>query len=70
MDFLVYIIYSKSLDKFYIGYSADFEKRISFHNSTQNTIWTKASDPDSSGRVLGSSPREGAKPDTKVSGFF
>lgn len=29
MDFLVYIIYSISLDKFYIGYTGDFEKRIS-----------------------------------------
>ena len=45
MDFSVYIIYSVNLDKFYIGYTADFENRINFHNSVQNTIWTKRGQP-------------------------
>ena len=45
MGFLVYIIYSKSLNKFYIGYTADFEARLIFHNSAQNKIWTQKGQP-------------------------
>ncbi len=45
MDFLVYIIYSKSIDRFYIGYTSDFENRINFHNNLLNKIWTKRGQP-------------------------
>ncbi|UZD24343.1 GIY-YIG nuclease family protein [Algoriphagus halophytocola] len=45
MDFSVYILYSRSLDKFYIGYTADFTARLAFHNSAQNKIWTKRGQP-------------------------
>ena len=45
MDFSVYILYSQSLDKFYIGYTSDFSARFDFHNSLQNNIWTKNGKP-------------------------
>ncbi|UZD24345.1 GIY-YIG nuclease family protein [Algoriphagus halophytocola] len=45
MDFSVYILYSRSLDKFYIGYTANFTERLAYHNSTQNKIWTKRGQP-------------------------
>ncbi|UZD24339.1 GIY-YIG nuclease family protein [Algoriphagus halophytocola] len=45
MDFSVYILYSRSLDKFYIGYTANFTARLAYHNSTQNKIWTKRGQP-------------------------
>jgi putative endonuclease len=45
MDFSVYIIYSESLNKFYIGYTSDFNNRLDFHNCPNNTIWTKKGQP-------------------------
>jgi len=33
MFFFVYIIYSPSLDKYYVGYTTDLEKRLSDHNA-------------------------------------
>ena len=37
--YFVYILYSDSFDSFYIGYSADVEKRLQEHNAglTQST---------------------------------
>jgi putative endonuclease len=35
MNFTVYIIYSKSCDKFYTGHTQDFENRLVEHNSGQ-----------------------------------
>ncbi|MGW8122761.1 GIY-YIG nuclease family protein [Roseivirga echinicomitans] len=29
--FIVYILFSHSIDKFYVGYTSDFEERIRFH---------------------------------------
>ncbi|WP_421977933.1 GIY-YIG nuclease family protein [Roseivirga seohaensis] len=44
--FVVYILFSASLDKFYIGYTSNFEERIRFHNdSVKNNIWTKRGQP-------------------------
>jgi putative endonuclease len=33
MIFFVYIIYSPLLDKYYVGYTSDLEKRLFEHNS-------------------------------------
>ncbi|MGB4292143.1 MAG: GIY-YIG nuclease family protein [Bacteroidales bacterium] len=33
MQIFCYIIYSKTLDRFYIGYTVDFNKRLRQHNS-------------------------------------
>ena len=33
MHFFCYIIYSKSLDRYYVGYTTNIEERISLHNS-------------------------------------
>jgi putative endonuclease len=39
--FYVYILYSRKIDKYYIGYSENPEKRLDFHNSEFNKIWSK-----------------------------
>ena len=44
MNFFVYIIYSISVDKFYIGYTSDLEKRLSEHNGGISVYTSKASD--------------------------
>ena len=44
MNFFVYIIYSVSLDRFYIGYTFDLEKRLSEHNRGISEYTSKASD--------------------------
>ena len=33
MEFYCYVLYSKSLDRFYIGYTTNFEERIKLHNT-------------------------------------
>ena len=33
MSFCCYIIYSKSLDRYYIGYTSDIRERLILHNS-------------------------------------
>ena len=44
--FYVYILYSRSLDRYYVGQTSDVEKRLSFHNDTKrNRIWTKRGIP-------------------------
>ena len=44
MHFL-YFLYSPSIDKYYIGQSAKVEERLSYHNSDENSIWTKRGKP-------------------------
>jgi putative endonuclease len=41
----VYILYSGKLNKYYVGKTADVNKRLAFHNSAYNTIWTKRGQP-------------------------
>jgi len=36
--FFIYILYSESSDKYYIGYTENVEKRFYFHFSL-NSIW-------------------------------
>ncbi|WMN07908.1 GIY-YIG nuclease family protein [Marivirga arenosa] len=43
--FFVYILFSSKINKFYIGYSQNPEKRLEFHNSTLNKIWSKRGQP-------------------------
>ena len=42
--FSVYIIYSRSLDKYYIGYTIDLEKRLTEHNTGISVFTSKAKD--------------------------
>jgi len=42
--FHVYIIYSKKLDRYYVGYSIDLDKRLNEHNSGISTFTAKAAD--------------------------
>ena len=44
MNYYFYIIYSKSLDKFYIGHSNNLEERIKKHNSNHKGFTGKAND--------------------------
>ena len=39
-----YIIYSKSLNRFYVGETSDFEQRLSFHNLGFSEFTSKATD--------------------------
>jgi len=42
----VYILYSATLEKFYIGYSGDVSSRLAYHNDvSRNSIWTKRGVP-------------------------
>jgi len=45
MMYYVYILYSSKIDKYYIGYSENPKKRLEFHNSTFNKIWSKRGQP-------------------------
>ena len=36
MSFYVYILYSSSLDKYYVGFTQDLTKRLARHNSGLN----------------------------------
>jgi putative endonuclease len=42
--FYGYIIYSPSLDKYYVGYSFDLNTRLRQHNSGISTFTSKAND--------------------------
>jgi putative endonuclease len=33
MKFFCYILYSKSINKYYVGYTSDIEERLKLHNS-------------------------------------
>jgi putative endonuclease len=33
MTYFVYVLYSESLDRYYVGYTSDIEQRIHFHNN-------------------------------------
>jgi putative endonuclease len=33
MNFFCYILYSKSINRYYVGYTSDLEERIKLHNS-------------------------------------
>ena len=41
MGYFVYILYSESIDKYYIGKTENLENRLNYHNSSSNKIWTK-----------------------------
>ena len=43
--FTTYVLYSKTFDKIYIGYTADLEKRLSAHNYKANKGWTARFQP-------------------------
>ena len=40
MDFTVYVIFSKTYNKIYIGYSSDLNKRLLSHNSLATKGYT------------------------------
>jgi putative endonuclease len=44
MPYYCYIIYSRALDKYYIGHTEDLEKRMSYHLSGMSTYTSKATD--------------------------
>jgi putative endonuclease len=44
MLFTVYVIYSEKLNRYYIGYTTDIEKRMTEHNRGISAFTSKASD--------------------------
>jgi putative endonuclease len=44
MPFIVYIIYSKSLDSFYVGHTANLDDRLFRHNNSGSKSTKKAKD--------------------------
>ncbi|MGY5845860.1 GIY-YIG nuclease family protein [Salegentibacter sp. HM20] len=45
MEFIVYILYSKKLDRFYTGSSSNFDRRMEFHENPEARKFTsKAND--------------------------
>ena len=59
--FFVYILYSKKLDRYYVGYTADLSKRLQEHNSGISTYTSKASDWELKYQELFSSREEAHK---------
>jgi len=45
MSHYVYILYSEKLNKYYVGKSADPNKRLQYHNSDWNKIWSRRGQP-------------------------
>jgi putative endonuclease len=43
-QYIVYIIYSSSLDKYYVGYTTDLPKRLIEHNSGISTYTARSTD--------------------------
>ena len=44
MEYFVYIIFSESLNRFYVDYISDLEKRLLEHNNGFSTFTSKAKD--------------------------
>ncbi|WP_235893487.1 GIY-YIG nuclease family protein [Litoribacter populi] len=45
-NFYVYILYSASLNKFYVGQTGALDQRVTFHNDAErNRIWTRRGIP-------------------------
>jgi putative endonuclease len=44
MTYSFYIIYSSTLDRYYIGHTEDLTKRLVQHNNGESTYTSKASD--------------------------
>ena len=40
MAFFVYVLYSSTFDKIYVGFSANWEKRLESHNKLATKGWT------------------------------
>ena len=63
----VYILYSPSIDKFYVGYSKNPDERLIFHNSLLNKIWTKRGQPwDLKKTILFDSTKEARSVERKI----
>ncbi len=45
MPHFVYILYSKRIDKYYVGKTENVDKRTEYHNSEFNKIWTNRGKP-------------------------
>ncbi|MEX1190702.1 MAG: GIY-YIG nuclease family protein [Brumimicrobium sp.] len=45
MSHYLYILYSTKINKYYIGYSTNPDRRLGEHNNPQNKNWTKRGQP-------------------------
>ena len=44
MEYFVYILYSNKIDRYYVGFSSDVERRLFYHNLGKKG-WTKRGVP-------------------------
>ena len=45
MSVCVYILYSKKIDKYYVGKSSEPYKRLQYHNQISSKMWSKRGQP-------------------------
>ena len=45
MEFYIYILYSKNSNLYYVGYTSNFEVRLSQHNTSENLTFTSKHRP-------------------------
>jgi putative endonuclease len=45
MSHHLYILYSTKINKYYIGYSSNPDRRLGEHNSSENKNWTQRGQP-------------------------
>jgi len=43
--YYIYILYSKSSEKFYVGYTGNIEKRVNEHNNSERNTYTSKHRP-------------------------
>jgi putative endonuclease len=52
MEHFVYILYSSSIEKYYVGMTSNPSERLTYHNSENNSIWTRRGKPWELKKVL------------------
>jgi putative endonuclease len=45
MEYFIYILYSSSSDKYYVGYTNDYKRRLEEHNSSLHNTYTSKHRP-------------------------
>jgi len=43
--YYIYILYSERSDKYYIGYTSDYQRRLTEHNTTERSTYTSKHRP-------------------------
>ncbi len=43
--YYIYILYSESSEKYYVGYTSDYQRRLTEHNTTERDTYTSKHRP-------------------------